>query len=719
MAAEAAYIVSQCYANGFGVTPDLSECSRWCFRAGSLGSVKARAESWKLAIVQRSAPRQADDQSQNPLLTTWLIETTRLGSHQASKNPKDLDPEKYAVSVLAWRHRFAAISIEGETKTPTCSQALDLTRNVSKEEVSNTSLNARGHRLIHLAASLNFLDMVQRLAEEGADINSQNFNSETALLCACRAGNAQAAILLLELGVSPQASVTGETPLHWLTALPETAVDQVACALIAQGADLEAEHTGTEVNDLLFDIYPPGTPLDWAVAAQATAAIKVLIELGADPFNECSNFSPLVRAVSKHDFVTVKLLLHSRHVTSERLASMDAMDQIILFHAIYCNTLYERILAHGAGHMLAAKNTIELLLSGGCEPDAIDGDDTTALRIAAGYCDLDFLKMLCEEFGWDRFVNTAVGEYERTPLAEAIASHRIENVRYLVALGANTYCRTKGHTILHMCAGHNDEEFSIQVFRAIGLDGRVDVNERTPNDNRTAYEIAVLQCHLKVADLLVDHGADISYLADRQPPPFSNIILDPAWDSFRSLQYYLDKGHYRFVVNPSINTTALHLAAGAMNALADPNPGDAKLEMLLKAFSDVDQINACTRSSKTKDAPPAGQTPLHFAAKFGVYFAMRRLLNAGASPNLRDEEGMTPADLAAKQLSVLDQFEIGVTSREWVGLLNLRSTDALLKRALGGEPEALSSIPVEPGAQNASVGEYTRSRFSMLGFKTE
>ncbi|ERF69866.1 hypothetical protein EPUS_05408 [Endocarpon pusillum Z07020] len=716
MAAEAAYQLSVCYVNGFGVAPDLCAGCRWSVQAAHLGSSKAKADIWRLTRVQHSALREVDSRLQSSTIFHWLGEATRMGSIQAAKDLKPLDPESFTVAMSAWKHRFALIRVEDEMRIPSHAKVLELGRSLTAREINTTALNDRGHHLIHLAASLEFLDILRKLVEDGANINLQNAKGETALLCACRAGNAQAAWYLLGHGASVEASTSGETPLHWLIALPESEVDRLACALIAQGADLEAQHTETEINNLVFDIFPLGTPLDWAVHAGALAVVEVLIKHGADPFNECSQYSSLVRAVSKHDFVVVEKLLESRHATLERVASMDTMEQTILFHAICCNSLYDRILAHGSGHMLAAKKTIELLLSSGCEPDSVDGDGTTALHTAAGYCDVDFLDMLCKQIGWDKFVNTACGEHDRTPLLQAIASQRIENVRYLVKIGANTYRKTKGHTLLHICAGAGDEDFSIQVLHAIRLDGRVDLNERTTNDNLTAYEIAVLQCHLKIADLLVEHGADVAFLADRQPPLFSNIIADPTWDSFRSLHYYLEKGVYPFVLNPSTGITALHIAASAMDLLGDPNTGDAKLEMLLKVFNDVEKVNARTRAPSEQDAPQGGQTPLHFAAKFGVYFAARRLLNAGADWNIRDKGGMTPADLALQQLSLLNQSQIN-TPREWVSLSNLRSTHTLLKQAMGEEKASPMSPELE--ARDVVVGEYTRSRFSRLGFKTE
>src|SRR5205085_1864024 len=115
------------------------------------------------------------------------------------------------------------------------------------------------------------------------------------------AGRASAALHLLGRGAAVDGAQSGETPLHWLIAFDDSEVDEVAKALISSGARLEEQHIFTEENEYPFDVFPHGTPLDWAVSRRAVAAIRVLVKLGADPFNECSEYSPFIRTVSLHD----------------------------------------------------------------------------------------------------------------------------------------------------------------------------------------------------------------------------------------------------------------------------------------------------------------------------------------------------------------------------------------------------------------------------------
>ena len=90
----------------------------------------------------------------------------------------------------AWKHRFALIRVEDGIRIPSHAKVLELGRSLTAKEINTTALNDRGHYLIHLAVSLEFFDILRKLIEDGANINLQNTKGETALLCACRAGNA-------------------------------------------------------------------------------------------------------------------------------------------------------------------------------------------------------------------------------------------------------------------------------------------------------------------------------------------------------------------------------------------------------------------------------------------------------------------------------------------------------------------------------------------------
>jgi ankyrin repeat protein len=687
----------------------MSEGAKWTLEAARLGSHKARANVYRMSEVVSHLG--AGQPSQFQQIISWLKEAAELGSQQALNDLRVLDLKSYTCAWTKWRHRFCEINDTNGNAILSESELLIRCQGLNADSLDHLVLNDRGHRPIHLAASLGYTKALQDLIGTGVDIDMRNNRGETALLCACRAGHACLARNLLRLGAKARRAKSGETPLHWLIAFDEEEVEEVAKELIAHGAELEQQHVVTESNDYTFDIYPHGTPLDWAVARRKMAAIKILIELGADPFNECSEHSPFVRAVSLHDTEVVKVLVRSAHTTSERLKMLDSTGQSLLFHAIYCNEPYQRILQHGAEAMNAARDTIKILLDGGCNTSCVDKDGDSIMHLAAGFCDADFIEMLLTNFDCVKYINTPCGESARTPIHHAIASWKLEVVKLLLSHGADTSCISKGRTLLHLSVA-GDGMYSIQWLKLLDLPNRKDLDalaiQPDAQQGLTAFEMAVLDCKLELADFLLTSGADPRGPKGREPHFLSLLIANPSWDSPSALQYYLLKAAPPFIIRTSSQLSVLHVSASMMTYLADSVTGELKLDLLLKAFSKPSQINARTRRSEGSDAV-GGQTPLHYAAEFGVYFAARRLIELGADVAAKDERENSPLDLARMQLEIVRER---VMRHEMPRVISdLEDTVKLLEGAVEGR--SLPGLRRRP-----SIGEYTRARFSRLGFQT-
>jgi ankyrin repeat protein len=62
------------------------------------------------------------------------------------------------------------------------------------------------------------------------------------------------------------------------------------------------------------------------------------------------------------------------------------------------------------------------------------------------------------------------------------------------------------------------------------------------------------------------------------------------------------------------------------------------------------------------EATGGQQTPLRYAAKFGAYFAVRRLLEAGADVNVRGDEGHSALDVAKEYAHRVSEL----ADEEWV-----------------------------------------------------
>ena len=706
-AAEAAYQLTTCYVDGFGVQRNLEQAWQWMIKSARLGSLKARAQAYRL--FSASLPKQNLLPDMKLEAAAWLQEAVHNGSTEAAQDLLSLDPAIHATATRFWAKRFCQVDAECLSM---CNGADGLKALLSIPTLKNSTLNERGHHLIHVAASLGDIHVLQELLTIGVNIDSLNTRGESALLCACRAGEPKAASFLVMHGASVIHAMSGESPLHWLIAIQEIDIRQVASKLMEAGAQLEQQYTDNEDNQFIFDIYPCGTPLDWAVSKRYLAAVKILVEYGADPFDECSQFSAFTRAASAHDWELIQILLSSKHTTLDKLSGLESTGHSILFEAIYCYRPFTRLLIHGQDTKQAASNTIKLLLEAGCDASSLDRGGSSIMHVAAGFCDSEFVKMLLEDFQCQAYINKGAGEPIRTPIHQAIASGDIEVVKLLIEYGADTYVTINNHTLLHLLAANEDEAYSCLCLEALRPVSRSDLNalaiSKEAPEGLTAFEYTIQKSHLKVAELLLRSGADPFAVKDRDLHFLASVITLPYWNSLQALQYYLDNVDSPFVMRTSTSLSVLHIAASMLHYLADSMTGEHKFDLLLTRFARLDRVNATNTSSKDLSVT-AHQTPLHFAAKFGVFYAVRKLLLAGADPSATDDGGKTPLDIAQDQLTLLKARLMEHESIRAVS--DLESTVKLLER-----PESLIT---SNAGHEASRETSLPPRFSRLGFETQ
>jgi ankyrin repeat protein len=695
--ADAALYLSFSHYNGFGIKQDLREGYRCLVEAARLGNTKAQA--WVSSFSRAVDIADVDLVPDRLTMVDWLYEATRIGLFDPIEELKAFDPVKCNRAMDDLRLGFcfgedlsdATIHSEGEL--------FERCQGLNAEELNALVLNSGGYSPLHVAAALGYQRAVERLIVEGVDIHLQGDQGETALFCACRAGFASIALRLLQSGAKPTTTNSGESPLHWLISFEGEDVRTMARTLIASGAYLEAE------ND--------GTPLSWALSKRHTEALEVLLELGADPFNDGGNESAIITAVSSHASEFLSLLLKSRHVNREKLCQGDSDGNTLLFHAIYCHDFFHRLRRYGTKVWYAARQTVQLLLDNGCNPASIDKKGFSMLHLAAGYCDRQFLGVLLDNFDFKKYVSTPCGDPPYTPTYQAISSGRIEVVKLLISLGADTSYVFEGRTLLHILASISDEEYAMKCLGLLNLNDRQDINllavEQELPQGVTAFELALISGHLKVADMLIHSGACPSGPQGRQPHYLSLLIAEQSWTSPEALRFYLKHADSPFIVGEG-NMSVLHFAASRLHMLADEETPAAKLDILLARFHKSEELNATNVQKVGSDV--WGQAPLHLAARMGSYFAVKRLLEYGADPNIRDNRGREPLDDAK---AVFEYTKERILPHEMPQVMsNLRDTIELLEAVMKGR-----RWPVVRRRQDEAIGEVTRARFSALGFKTE
>lgn len=679
-------------------------------KSARLQSPNARAQAYRLH--QGLFPEQDLPLETRQEMVEWLQQAVRLGSSEAAQDLRGLDPFQYKTATRLWEKRFCQIDPENAYQVVGVEDLTVLCQQLSPTDFDKLILNEREGRPIHLAASLGNIDVLRELLRCGIDVNCLNGRGESALLCACRANEPKTALYLMRNGASTIPAASGESPLHWLIAMEGPNLRDVALNLIEKGAELEQQYEEIEKNELTFDVYPQGTPLDWAVSKRSLSSVSLLIELGADPFNECSQYSAFTRAASAHDWEILQILLTSQYATSSRVSALESTGHSLLFEAIYCYPRYARILLHGQDIDEAAIKTITALLEANCDPSSVDEDGSSIMHISAGYCDYNFVKMLLNKLPFEKYINAKAGTLSRTPIHQALAAGDVEVFKLLIERGADTYVQVSGHTLLHLLATMEDEDCAVLCLEALNPTSRKDRNilarSEGVSEGLTAFELAIHSSHLKIAQLLLDAGFDPAAVKDRDRHFSALLISQPTWDSLQALRYYLDKVQTPFIIRESTGLSVLHMAASMMHYLADTLSEEQKFDVLLKKFSSDDQINAVTKRSGDSELV-AGQTPLHYAAKFGVFHAAQKLLQAGANPGIKDDDGKTPLDLARSQLASFGAMV--AKHEEFRAITDLKSTVSLLER-----PQELRRIKT---LQNDTTNDQMRTRFSRLGFQTQ
>jgi ankyrin repeat protein len=365
-------------------------------QAAQMGHPLARA-SFRTVLAALGHP--SDDISQDTE-SGWLSDLVKTGEGQQSLAKRrlcQLDPTKY---VPAIRERWR-LYCEG---TPSYAAMMDRFKDIfSATSESDLILSFAWEKIepgtadFLMFAHFNLLRkhwsiLKQVLPSLGADINAAVFQDRTLLMEACYAGDAKAAIILIDAGadVTSAAQSDGVTPLHLLSRFPDDKISNVAAKLKDAGADIEARcHLPRQPpgrTDLL-DATVRATPLLSAVVAQSIPAVRALLCLGADPFDEAAMvpegyapapfregdrcYGPVHYAARLHLFDILRELLPEDQRYEQLNTSVRYEEPSLEVRPIWCALdysnigLWERLCLHGDGHIMRCKQTVLFLYKRG------------------------------------------------------------------------------------------------------------------------------------------------------------------------------------------------------------------------------------------------------------------------------------------------------------------------------------------------------------------
>lgn len=384
-----------------------------------------------------------------------------------------------------------------------------------------------------------------------------------------------------------------------------------------------------KMNDEVFDF----TVLSYAAKADKKDIVEYLLQQGANASIPDGNRTlPLHWAAYNGNLDMVKLLLDSKPKTLNSLGNQGS-----------------------TALMLSARNSkmdvLKYLLDKNANVNIRDELGYLPLHWATQNGHLDTVKLLIDNDLCD--VNSTGSPAGATALGIAAMEGKLDIAKYLIEKGAdlNIPCNA-GYLPLHWAASEGRLDFL--KFLIDNNHYEIDLKNRR---NATALRVACEKGRTEIVEYLLDKGAN-AWIAgiDNHIP----MIMASYLGHLEIVKLFLDK-------NPDCIDTKFFKGITLLRAAAEGNKLDTLQYLLANGASpmigdnddDLPLHSAAYHGHLNvvkflRENHPASVnyknftqgTPLSAAAKNGKLEIVRYLLQYGANPDLADENGLTPAELA-------------------------------------------------------------------------
>jgi ankyrin repeat protein len=294
------------------------------------------------------------------------------------------------------------------------------------------------------------------------------------------------------------------------------------------------------------------------------------------------------------------------------------------------------------------RTLVTKLLAQHADPNAPQGDGSTALHWAAHWDDVDTARALVAAGA----KADAATDQGLTPLALAAFNGSAPMIDLLLKAGANPN-RTSavGETPL-MRAAHVGSVASVERLLAAGAE----IGARETTLGQTALMRAVAEDHADVVRLLIQRGADVNA---RSTNRFTPILFAAQQGNVEIAKLLLASG-------ANVNDTAPDGVGGDTNALRTFKP-DTEAAALLVAIDSNHEPMAQFLLGQGADPnhAGAGRTALHSAVQRAMPKLVEALLAKGADPNVRTTRPMPLLSRYIQQQTGLDVNPLGATPFWW------------------------------------------------------
>ncbi len=398
-----------------------------------------------------------------------------------------------------------------------------------------------GNTLLHHAARMGSLEMIQILLQAGAEINCYDSEGWTPLMEAVEEDREDVVELLLDHGADPNVGKDSNgIALHHAARNGNVAIGRL---LLEHGAEINAIDNKADCM----------TPLHYACFKGHLDFVKLLMESGADiyarddggdwPMDNALNFghkdvgeylylivenahpgslgTPLHAAAGLREIGLMSQLAEGNYETDIRdYASRTPLhwavgqDRTLFFKIILEH--YEKTQAFKVPSDISrgdSRKAVEFLLEKGADIEAKDNADNTPLLTASQWGQEDVIEILISR-GADVNASDNTGW---TPVILAASGGRLSILKTLLKRGADLHAIRGGWNALNYACHHGKEETALFL-----LDCGMDVNG--PKQRAwLPYPLfsAIFMGYLPIIKLLLEQGADASLKDDRGNTVFS------------------------------------------------------------------------------------------------------------------------------------------------------------------------------------------------------